>query len=140
MMSALNMSWAGQYADVGPLVLRVVVGIIFVVHGWMKVGMGVAGTAGFLASLGIPLASVFAVLLIIGEVAGGVALILGVATRFWAAVGVIISLVALFTVHLSKGFLISNGGYEFILLIGAVMVSLLVMGAGKYSVDAKLGM
>ncbi len=140
MLSHLKMSWAGQYADVGPLVIRVVVGIIFVVHGWMKVGMGIAGTAGFLASLGIPAASVFAVLLIIGEVVGGIALILGVATRFWAAVGVIISVVALVTVHLSKGFLISNGGYEFILLIGAVMVSLLVMGAGKYSVDAKLGM
>jgi putative oxidoreductase len=81
-----------------------------------------------------------AVLLIIGEVVGGVALILGVATRFWAGVGVIISLVALFTVHLSKGFLIGNGGYEFILLIGAVMLSLVFMGAGKYSVDAKLGM
>lgn len=139
-MSVLSMAWAARYADVGPLVTRVVVGIIFVVHGWMKVGMGVAGTAGFLASLGIPFASVFAVLLIIGEVVGGVALILGVATRFWAGVGVIISLVALFTVHLSKGFLIGNGGYEFILLIGAVMLSLVFMGAGKYSVDAKLGM
>lgn len=140
MLSHLKMSWAATYADVGPLVTRVVVGIIFVVHGWMKVGMGVAGTAGFLASLGIPAASLFAVLLIIGEVVGGLALILGVATRFWAGVGVIISLVALFTVHLSKGFLISNGGYEFIILIGAVMLSLVVMGAGKYSVDAKIGM
>ncbi len=140
MMSALSMAWAARYADVGPLATRVVVGIIFVVHGWMKVSMGVAGTAGFLTGLGIPFASVFAVLLIIGEVVGGVALILGVATRFWAGVGVIISLVALFTVHLSKGFLIGNGGYEFILLIGAVMLSLVFMGAGKYSVDAKLGM
>ena len=140
MLSHIKMGWAAEFADVGPLVTRVVVGIIFVVHGWMKVGMGIAGTAGFLTSLGIPAASVFAVLLIIGEVVGGIALIVGVGTRFWASVGVIISLVALFTVHLSKGFLISNGGYEFILLIGAVMVSLIVMGAGKYSVDAKLGM
>lgn len=133
------MSWAAPYADIGPLAVRIVVGIIFVVHGWMKVGMGIAGTAGFLASLGIPFASVFAVLLIIGEVIGGLALIVGALTRFWAGVGVIISLVALFTVHLSKGFLISNGGYEFILLIGAVMLSLVVTGAGKYSVDAKMG-
>lgn len=133
------MSWAAPYADIGPLAVRIVVGIIFVVHGWMKVGMGIAGTAGFLASLGIPFASVFAALLIIGEVIGGLALIVGALTRFWAGVGVIISLVALFTVHLSKGFLISNGGYEFILLIGAVMLSLVVTGAGKYSVDAKMG-
>lgn len=133
------MSWAAPYADIGPLAVRIVVGIIFVVHGWMKVGMGIAGTAGFLASLGIPFASGFAVLLIIGEVIGGLALIVGALTRFWAGVGVIISLVALFTVHLSKGFLISNGGYEFILLIGAVMLSLVVTGAGKYSVDSKMG-
>lgn len=140
MLSHIKMDWAAQFSDVGPLVTRIVVGIIFLVHGWMKVGMGIAGTAGFLASLGIPAASLFAVLLIIGEVVGGIALILGIGTRFWAAVGVIISLVALFTVHISKGFLIGNGGYEFILLIGAVMLSLVVMGAGKYSVDAKLGM
>lgn len=140
MLSHIKMAWAAQFSDVGPLVTRVVVGIIFLVHGWMKVGMGIAGTAGFLASLGIPAASMFAVLLIIGEVVGGIALILGIGTRFWAAVGIIISLVAFFTVHLEKGFLVGNGGYEFILLIGAVMVSLVVMGAGKYSVDAKLGM
>lgn len=134
------MSWAASFADVGPLVTRVVVGIIFLVHGLQKVGMGVGGTAGFLESLGLPFATVLAVLLIIGEVVGGVALILGVMTRFWAAVGVIISLVALFSVHFAKGFLASNGGYEFILLIGAVMLSLVVMGAGKYSVDRQIGL
>ncbi|MCL9972239.1 MAG: DoxX family protein [Candidatus Pacebacteria bacterium] len=140
MLSHIQMSWAASFADVGPLVTRVVVGIIFLVHGLQKVGMGVGGTAGFLESLGLPFATVLAVLLIIGEVVGGIALILGVMTRFWAAVGVIISLVALFSVHFAKGFLASNGGYEFILLIGAVMLSLVVMGAGKYSVDRQIGL
>jgi putative oxidoreductase len=140
MLSHIQMAWAASYADVGPLVTRIVVGIIFLVHGLQKVGMGIEGTAGFLTSLGLPFATVLAVLLIIGEVVGGIALILGVMTRFWAAVGVIISLVALFSVHFAKGFLASNGGYEFILLIGAVMLSLVVMGAGKYSVDRQIGL
>lgn len=139
-MSVLKMSWAAQFADVAPLVLRVFAGIIFIIHGWMKLSMGVAGVTGFLTSLGFPLAGVFAVILIATEIGGGVALILGLCTRLAALLTGFVALMATLTVHLAKGFMVGGGGYEFALLLAIVCVSLLITGAGKYSVDAKLGM
>src|SRR3989338_1154438 len=79
-----------------------------------------------------------AVILIAVEVAGGAALILGVLTRFAAALSSIVALVALLTVHLSKGFFVNEGGYEFIALILAASLALLITGAGKYSLDRTL--
>ena len=141
MYSHLKMKWAAQYTDWAPLFLRIAVGLILFVHGYQKLGMGVEGVSGFLASLGFPMAGVFAVILIAVEVLGGIALIVGAWTRLAAFLASIVAVVALFTVHFSKGFLVSNGGYEFILLILAVSVSLLIIGAGKFSVDhnMKLG-
>lgn len=139
MLSFLKMSWAAQYVDVAPLVLRLGLGIVFFMHGYQKLGMGVDGVAGFLGSLGFPMAGVFAVILIAVELVGGLALIAGVATRLSAFLASIVAIVALFTVHVSKGFFISGGGYEFILVLFVVAVSLLITGAGKYSVDSKLG-
>lgn len=142
MLSLLKMSWAGQYADVAPLVVWLGLGIVFFMHGYQKLGMGVDGVAGFLGSLGFPLAGVFAVILIAVEVIGGLALILGVATRLSAALAGIVAIVAFFTVHVSKGFFVSGGGYELILVLFVMAVSLLILitGAGKYSVDAKVGL
>lgn len=140
MLSHIKMDWASAYGDWAPLFLRIAIGLVFFMHGYQKLGMGVEGVAGFLGSLGFPAATFFAVVLIAVELIGGLALILGVWTRFAAALGVIVSVVALFSVHISKGFFISNGGYEFILLILAVMLALTIAGAGKYSVDRHLGM
>ena len=140
MLSFLKMSWASSYADVAPLVLRLGLGIVFFMHGYQKLGMGVDGVTGFLGSLGFPIAGVFAVILIAVELIGGLALIAGVLTRFSAFLASIVAIVALFTVHVSKGFFISGGGYEFILVLFVVAVSLLITGAGKYSVDSKLGL
>lgn len=134
------MSWAAQYTDAALLVLRLGLGIVFLMHGYQKLGMGVDGVTGFLASLGFPLAGVFAIILIAVELVGGLALIVGVATRLSAFLASIVAIVALFTVHFAKGFFISGGGYEFILVLFVVAVSLLTMGAGKYSVDSKLGL
>ena len=100
--------------------------------------MGVAGVSGFLASLGFPAPDLMAVLLIGGELIGGAFLILGLYARTAAAVSTIIATLGLLTVHASKGFFIANGGYEFILLLLAASVSLLITGAGRYSLDHKL--
>ena len=55
------------------LVLRVIVGVVFILHGWMKVKMGIAGTTGFFSSVGIPFPMVVAWFSILAEVAGGAA-------------------------------------------------------------------
>jgi putative oxidoreductase len=128
---------AEKWGAVAPLVLRVVVGAIFAMHGYQKLTMmGVPGVSGFLTMLGFPMPDVFAVLLIAAELGGGILLILGLFTHWTAKVLAFVALVALATVHLSKGFFLP--GYEFILLILAASVSVMITGAGKYSLDHKL--
>lgn len=128
-----------KYKDYAPFVLRVVTGAVFAMHGYQKFTGGVDKTAGFLDSLGFPAATVFAVILIAAELLGGIALILGLFTRPVAKILAIVAVVALFTVHVSKGFFIAKGGYEFILLILAATVSILITGPGKFALDNKLG-
>jgi putative oxidoreductase len=126
------------YADIGPLVLRAALGLIFAWHGYDKVFVkGMPAITGFMGSLGLPFPTLMAYLLSYGELIGGILLILGLLTYWIAIVDIVIALVAFFTVHVTKGFAVGNGGYEFIMLIFAASVSLLVSGAGKYSLDAK---
>src|SRR3712207_2186784 len=91
----------------GLTVLRIVTGIIFVMHGWQKIAMfGLAGFTGFLTELGVPAPGIAAVIVIAVEVVGGLALILGLGTR-WVAIPLALDmLVALLTVHLAAGFFV----------------------------------
>ena len=137
MKNLMNCMCAEKWGAVAPLVLRVVVGAIFAMHGYQKLTMmGVPGVSGFLTMLGFPMPDVFAVLLIAAELGGGILLILGLFTHWTAKVLAFVALVALVTVHLSKGFFLP--GYEFILLILAASVSVMITGAGKYSLDHKM--
>lgn len=123
------------YSGYGPTVLRVVTGLVFAMHGYQKLSGGLDGVTGFLTSLGFPMASVFAVILIAVELLGGIALMLGFMTRIAAKLTAIDALVALFTVHISKGFFISTGGYEFIIVLLAASLALMLMGSGKWALD-----
>ena len=131
-------SWATRLNDPALFFLRVATGLVFFMHGWQKWEGGIDQTAGFLTSLQFPAPDLFAVLLIGAEVIGGLALILGGFTRLAAKVTAIVSAVALLTVHVDQGFFISDGGYEFILLILASCVALMVHGGGKWSLDNKV--
>jgi putative oxidoreductase len=119
----------------GVLPLRLVVGLVFVMHGAQKLfGFGLAGTAGFLGSQGIPLPMLAAVVLIAVELLGGLALILGAATRLVAAALAFDMLVAILTVHLRAGFFVPDG-VEFVLTLFAGCLALIGLGAGLWSVD-----
>ena len=119
----------------GITVLRVVIGLVFVDHGFQKVtGFGLAGTAGFLGQLGIPAPSVAAALLIATELLGGLALILGLGTRLAALALAFSMLVALVTVHLSKGFFLPEG-YEYVLTLMGATIALAITGAGALALD-----
>ena len=124
----------------GLAVVRIVTGIIFFMHGWQKVTeFGVSGFAGFLSQLGIPAASVAAVIVIAVELLGGLALILGLGTR-WVAIPLAIDmLVAMVTVHLSAGFFVQNGGYELVLLLLAASLALVLAGGGAFALDNIVG-
>ena len=120
----------------GLTLLRVVVGVIFVMHGWMKLSMGFDQVANqILAPAGIPLPKLAAVVLTLVELLGGIALILGVLTRYVAALLAIDMLVALITVHIKNGFFLPRG-VEFPLLLLVANLNLILAGAGALSVRA----
>jgi putative oxidoreductase len=97
-------------------------------------GFGVAGTAGFFAQIGIPLAAVAAPLVIGLEFLGGIALVLGLFTRWIALPLAVTMVVAIVTVHLSAGFFLPNG-YEFALIMLAGTLTLALQGSGALALD-----
>lgn len=127
-----NQSW-------GITVLRVVVGIVFLAHGWQKLfGFGFHGVAGFFAGAGIPLPLVSAVIVTLVEFLGGAALVLGLLTRWAAAFNGFDMLVAVLAVHLKNGFFDPQHGVEFPLTLLAACIALATLGPGAASVDGAL--
>ena len=128
---------------VAPLALRVVVGLIFAAHGSQKLfgwfgGYGLAGTGQFFDSVGLHPGQLMALLAGSAEFFGGLALILGLFVRPAAARVGFTKLVAIFSVHASKGFFLDKGGIEYALALLAASVSLAFSGGGKVSADRAL--
>ncbi len=120
----------------GLTVLRVVVGIVFLAHGIDKFFItGVGNIAGFFGQIGIPLAGLSAFLVAAIELVGGAALIAGFFTRIFAVLLGIITLVAMFLVHVSNGFFASSGGIELTLILTAACAALFLSGAGEAAVQ-----
>ena len=119
-------------------ILRIILGVIFTYHGYLKLFApgGFTGTVGFFTAIKIPLPVFSALLVSVVEFAGGLLLLSGLLVRLASAALIIEMLVAFFKVHIKQGFFISQQayGYEFILLILASLIVVLVNGAGKYSV------
>ncbi|MET4637843.1 DoxX family protein [Mycetocola sp. 2940] len=121
---------------IGLTLLRVVVGIIFVLHGAQKTfEQTFPGVQGFFESLGIPLAAVAAPAVSLLELVGGVLLIVGAFTRIIAALLTINMIVAIATFHAALGFFVDAGGYEFVLLLAAAAIAIALIGPGTFSVD-----
>jgi putative oxidoreductase len=128
-----------SFFEVVYALLRVVIGYILFMHGWVKVGAGVAAVAGGMAKNGLEPASAFAYAALFLETVGAVCLIVGLFTRFFAAALAIEMAVALVAVHLAKGFSAAQGGYEYVLLIGVVLFVIAIRGGGPYSIDRAIG-
>jgi putative oxidoreductase len=120
-----------------PLVLRVVVGLIFAVHGYQKFTTGITGIGGFFGNIGIPFPTVMAAVVIFVELVGGIALILGLGVRYFGLLMAITMAVAILKVHFVNG-LTGQGGYEFALTLLAASLSLALSGAGPLSLDDML--
>jgi putative oxidoreductase len=134
---------AGFYANLLPVAetfVRVVVAVMFLVHVSVKFKMGAdAVAANVFAKNGIEPALVWAYVTMFLELVGGVCLLIGLFTRFFAAALAIEMLVALLFVHLPKGYAAAGGGYEYVLLIGAVCFAIAIRGGGIYSIDRFIG-
>lgn len=125
-------------ADLALLILRLVVGAIFIAHGAQKLFVfGLEGLQGAFGQMGIPAAGVVAPLVAVGELAGGFALMAGVLTRLVGVALALIMLGAILIVHLSAGFFAPEG-IEFPLVLLGGALALAVGGAGAWSVDAVL--
>ncbi len=124
--------------DRGLLLIRVALGLVFFMHGWQKLFVfGVAGTAGFMASLGLPFPTVNAVAITAVELVGGLLLAAGAGTRIVGALLSFSMLVAVITAHAANGFFLPSG-YEYAMTLSLVSLAVVLTGAGKYSVDARI--
>ena len=135
--------WTSE--SVGLAFSRLALGIIFVVSGVGKVfgvgpkASGIEAFAGTLAQLGIPLPTAAAWGVGLLELVGGAFLLIGLLTRVVAALLAVDMAVATVLVHLPNGFVVSNGGYEYTLVLTLSAVGLALSGPGVISVKRALG-
>jgi putative oxidoreductase len=131
--------------DIGLLLLRLVLGLTMAAHGSQKLfgwfgGYGLTGTGGFMESLGFRPGRVHAAMAGTAEFIGGLLIALGLLTPIGSALLISVMVVAIATVHVPKGFFVTDGGYEYPLLISTVAAALAFAGPGAYSLDAVDGL
>jgi len=131
--------------EAGLLLIRVVLGATMAAHGAQKLfgwfgGHGLAGTGGWLESMGFSRARFHAMVNGLAEFGGGILLALGLLTPLGAAAVAGVMLVAIAAVHWKNGFFNANGGYEFNLLIAATSIALAITGPGEFSIDNLIGL
>ena len=119
--------------------IRCAAGIILAVHGWGKISRGVEAMAPAFAKMGYQNPELVVYILIAIEFFGGIAIALGLFTRFFAAAVTIEMAVIMFAHYLPNGFSWLNRGYEFVLLWGLVTLAIWWRGGGPYSLDRAIG-
>ena len=121
--------------DTGLLILRIVIGVVFLMHGGQKLFVyGFAGVTGAFGQMGIPMPAIAGPLTAIVEFLAGGALVIGLLTRL-AAIGLAIDMLgAILFVHIKGGFFMPTG-YEFALTLLGANIALALTGAGYYSID-----
>ncbi|WP_441878413.1 DoxX family protein [Paenibacillus sp. 2TAB26] len=128
----------------GLLVVRVVVGLLFVGHGAQKLfgwfgGYGPKGTGGWMESIGIKPGVAMAVAAGIMELIGGLLFVAGLLTPLAAVLIVLTMLGAIVKVHGPNGIWATANGYEYNLVLVAIAIGIALTGAGEYSIDALIG-
>jgi putative oxidoreductase len=118
--------------DLSLLIIRVIVGVIFMAHGSQKMfgafeGKGLEATV---QMMGSPLGYLVAV----GEFFGGVGLVFGFLSRFSAASIIVIMGGAIAMVHGKKGFFLEKGGFEYNLALIGLLLPILICGPGRFSI------
>lgn len=143
-LSSLFSSLVATSESIAPTVLRLALGVMILPHGLQKTvglfgGYGFKGSMGYLTgTVGAPW--IFALLAILAESVGAIMLIAGFGTRV-AAIGVGGVMLVAAAQHLPNGFFMNwfgnqkGEGIEFHLLALGIVVALLILGGGRFSVD-----
>lgn len=125
----MNFNFLNRLQPFAQLVMRLAVGAILIAHGYKKIFGGFHHHMDAVASLGLP--AWMAYLSAGTEFFGGIALVLGLFTRFFSLAVLIEMIVAIWKVHLKNG-LTGQGGYEFPLAIATIALALLCFGGGPW--------
>jgi putative oxidoreductase len=121
--------------EIGTLILRVTLGALFLIHGVVKFQGGIENIVGWFSSIGLPGFMAYGVALL--EIIGGIALIIGFATRTVSVLYALLMIGAILKVKLSVG-LLGNGqmaGYELDLAFLAMAVYLAISGSKLLSIN-----
>ncbi|WP_082313557.1 DoxX family protein [Corynebacterium lactis] len=122
--------------DIALVILRLIVGVIFIFHGWDKIFItGIDKTTGYFVAANLPQAELTVWVVALVELIGGALLILGLLAPTVAMVFIIEMVGAWWSMHLGNGLFVRDNGAELVLaLIGGLFV-VFVFGAGRFSLD-----
>jgi putative oxidoreductase len=129
--------------DLGLLMIRLVIGVLFIGHGAQKLfgwfgGYGLKGTGGWFDSIGMKPGVTMALIAGLSELIGGSLFALGLLTPL---AGILIAgtmAMAIMKVHAANGLWATANGYEYNLTLLAVAIGIALIGPGRYALDAFL--
>jgi Predicted membrane protein len=129
--------------DTGLLIIRVIIGLLMIGHGAQKLfgwfgGYGLKGTGGWLESIGMKPGVLMAAVAGLSEVAGGLLFGAGLWVEVGAALLILTMIIAIAKVHGANGLWVTQNGYEYNLVLIAVLLGVAFTGAGEFSIDALL--
>lgn len=117
-------------------VLRIVLGFLFAAHGWQKYAQfTIEGTVAAFGQMGVPAAGIAAPAVATLEIVGGIALILGLLARIFAALLTLAMAGAAVMVHAPAGVFVESGGFELVAALGAGALAVALVGPGRLSLD-----
>jgi putative oxidoreductase len=140
----MNDFGAGRVRDGVLLIARILLAVLFVIFGWKKL-TGFTGTGGYFTHLNLPMPTLAAIIAVVMEFFAGIAIVLGVLTR---PVAVLLAVYTIATGFLGHPYWTMTGMeqvgaminfYKNVSIAGGFLL-LYVCGAGKYSVDARVGL
>jgi putative oxidoreductase len=142
-MGVLGLSPLSRLAELAPLAVRLIVGIVMAAHGWHKLLGGPANFGEFLAQLGVPLPGLMAYVVTFVELVGGLLLVVGLLSRLSALLLTATLVVATLLVKVNVGLIVPHDqpgvGAELDLALIAGFLVILLAGPGRLSLDQALG-